>query len=162
MHEITIISDGSCPLGNRGPGGWASIIRWRTEEIVVAGSHPATTNNRAELMAAIEALRALKRPCRVELQTDSMYLKQGITEWLAKWTASGWVLCRSRNRIHYAELRSMPCTATLWTKYLIDKGLSTTRARHSLPRISETGLVLGAGGSPAPDCRNPGADSGQL
>lgn len=90
MHEITIISDGSCPLGNPGPGGWASIIRWRTEEIVVAGSHPATTNNRAELMAAIEALRALKRPCRVELQTDSMYLKQGITEWLAKWTASGW------------------------------------------------------------------------
>lgn len=90
MHEITIITDGSCPLGNPGPGGWASIIRWRTEEIVVVGSHPATTNNRAELMAAIEALRALKRPCRVELQTDSMYLKQGITEWLAKWTASGW------------------------------------------------------------------------
>jgi ribonuclease HI len=90
MHEITVISDGSCPLGNPGPGGWASIIRWKTEEIVVTGSHPATTNNRTELMAAIEALRALKRPCRVELQSDSMYLKQGITEWLPKWRVNNW------------------------------------------------------------------------
>jgi ribonuclease HI len=90
MHEITVISDGSCPVGNPGPGGWASIICWKTEEIIVTGSHPATTNNRAELMAAIEALRALKQPCRVELQTDSMYVKQGVTEWLPKWRANDW------------------------------------------------------------------------
>jgi ribonuclease HI len=90
VHEITVISDGSCPLGNLGPGGWASIIRWKTEEIVVTGSHPATTNNRAELMAAIEALRALKRPCRVELHTDSMYLRQGMAEWLPKWRLNNW------------------------------------------------------------------------
>ncbi len=90
MHDITITTDGSCPLGNPGPGGWASIIRWGTQEIVVTGSHPATTNNRAELMGAIEALRALKVPCRVTLITDSQYVKQGMSEWLPRWRANKW------------------------------------------------------------------------
>lgn len=91
MHEVTIITDGSCPLGNPGPGGWASIVRCGGQELVVTGSHPATTNNRAELMGALDGLRSLKAPCRVTVITDSRYVEKGITEWLPKWKANGWV-----------------------------------------------------------------------
>lgn len=93
MEEITLICDGSA-IGNPGPGGFAAIVRCGERELVLTGGHPATTNNRMELGAAIEGLRALKRPCRVQLITDSMYLKQGITEWLPKWQMNGW---RSRS-----------------------------------------------------------------
>lgn len=90
MHEVILITDGSCPLGNPGPGGWACLMKCQTHERVLTGGHPATTNNRMELMAAIEGLRALKTSCRAELITDSMYVKQGITEWLPKWRLNGW------------------------------------------------------------------------
>ncbi|MGH9397004.1 MAG: RNase H family protein [Terriglobia bacterium] len=108
MHEVTLITDGSCPLGNPGPGGCACLMKCQTHERVLTGGHPATTNNRMELMAAIEALRVLKRPCRIELQTDSQYVKKGMTEWLPRWQANGWKLCRSRNSFHYSEFRDMP------------------------------------------------------
>lgn len=92
MHEITLICDGSA-VGNPGPSGWACILKLKFggQERVVTGSHPASTNNRAELMAAIDGLRALTQPCRIELISDSQYLKKGITEWLPRWQANGWV-----------------------------------------------------------------------
>jgi ribonuclease HI len=89
MSDVTIFTDGSC-RGNPGPGGWGAILISGEKEREIWGGEPATTNNRMELTAAIEALNALKRPCRVELHTDSQYVKNGITEWLRLWKARGW------------------------------------------------------------------------
>jgi ribonuclease HI len=86
---VEAFTDGAC-LGNPGPGGWAALLRASGSERMVAGGDPATTNNRMELMAAIGALEALKRPCRVLLTTDSRYVMQGIEEWVPKWRANGW------------------------------------------------------------------------
>jgi ribonuclease HI len=89
MSDVTIFTDGSC-RGNPGPGGWGAILMAGENERELWGGEAATTNNRMELTAAIEALNALKRPCRVELHTDSQYVKNGITEWLRLWKARGW------------------------------------------------------------------------
>jgi ribonuclease HI len=86
---VDIYTDGACS-GNPGPGGWGAILRWRGEEREIWGSEPDTTNNRMEMTAAIMALETLKRPVRVRLHTDSTYLKDGITSWLARWKAKGW------------------------------------------------------------------------
>ena len=86
---VQIHTDGAC-LGNPGPGGWAGLLRWRGIEREVAGGEPDTTNNRMELMAAIAALEALREPCEVVLHTDSQYVRQGITEWMANWLRRGW------------------------------------------------------------------------
>ncbi|HEY5288818.1 MAG TPA: ribonuclease HI [Caulobacteraceae bacterium] len=86
---ITIFTDGAC-RGNPGPGGWGAVLIAGENERDIWGGEGATTNNRMELTAAIEALNALKRPCRVELHTDSQYVKNGITQWLALWKARGW------------------------------------------------------------------------
>lgn len=87
--QVEIFTDGAC-LGNPGPGGWAAVLKSGRHRREICGSEPATTNNRMELTAAIEALEALRRPCRVALHTDSRYVKQGITEWLPRWQANGW------------------------------------------------------------------------
>jgi ribonuclease HI len=89
MREVTIHSDGACQ-GNPGPGGWAAVLVSGTTRKEVSGGDPATTNNRMELIAAIEALKALKEPCQVEFFTDSQYLRQGITSWIASWKRRGW------------------------------------------------------------------------
>lgn len=89
MKEVTIHTDGGCE-GNPGPGGWAAVLRHGTRFREISGGTPATTNNRMELQAALAALQALKEPCRVALWTDSEYLRQGITEWLAGWKRRGW------------------------------------------------------------------------
>lgn len=86
---VEIYTDGAC-RGNPGPGGWGVLLRWRSKERELFGAEPATTNNRMELMAAISALEALKRPSRVVLHTDSVYLMQGITSWLPQWLKRGW------------------------------------------------------------------------
>jgi ribonuclease HI len=88
-EPVEIYTDGACS-GNPGPGGWGAVLRWggRTREL--SGFDPATTNNRMELMAAISALDALKRPMPVRLFTDSDYLRQGITTWLPAWKGRGW------------------------------------------------------------------------
>jgi ribonuclease HI len=86
---VVIFTDGSC-RGNPGPGGWGAILIHGDHEREIWGGEAATTNNRMELTAAIEALVALKRPCRVELHTDSQYVKNGITQWLSLWKARGW------------------------------------------------------------------------
>lgn len=89
LPHVVIYTDGACDP-NPGPGGWAALLRYRGREKVLTGSDPSTTNNRMELTAAIQALEALKEPCRVDLYTDSQYLRRGITEWLPRWRARNW------------------------------------------------------------------------
>jgi ribonuclease HI len=86
---VTIYTDGSC-LGNPGNGGWAAILRYGAHEKELSGGFRETTNNRMELLAAVEALEALKRPCAVELYTDSAYLRNGVTQWIFGWKKNGW------------------------------------------------------------------------
>ena len=87
--KVVIYTDGACS-GNPGPGGWGAILMSGEHEREIWGGEAATTNNRMELMAAISALEALKRPCRVDIHTDSQYLRDGIMLWIAKWKRNGW------------------------------------------------------------------------
>ena len=87
--QVLIYTDGAC-RGNPGPGGWGAVLIWNGQEKELCGGELATTNNRMELTAACEALEALKKPCVVELHTDSQYVKTGISEWLRVWKAKGW------------------------------------------------------------------------
>jgi ribonuclease HI len=87
--RVVAYTDGACS-GNPGPGGWGAVMIWGDHRRELRGAEPMTTNNRMELMAAIMTLEALKRPCHVDLHTDSQYLRQGITEWLRRWKANGW------------------------------------------------------------------------
>jgi ribonuclease HI len=89
LTRVEIYTDGAC-RGNPGPGGWGAILRSGKHEREFYGGEPATTNNRMELTAAIRALEALRRRCRVALYTDSQYVRQGITDWLAAWKQRGW------------------------------------------------------------------------
>ncbi len=89
MNQIEIYTDGACK-GNPGPGGWGALLLSGTTEKELCGGEALTTNNRMELLAVIEALTALKRPCRITLHLDSEYVRKGITEWVAGWKARGW------------------------------------------------------------------------
>ena len=100
--RVEIFTDGACK-GNPGPGGWGAIIRAGAREKELSGGEPLTTNNRMELMAAIEALEALKRPCRVQLCTDSVYVRDGITKWIHGWRKNGWRTA-DRKPVKNAEL----------------------------------------------------------
>ncbi|WP_157216210.1 ribonuclease HI [Flavisphingomonas formosensis] len=86
---VEIATDGACK-GNPGPGGWGAVIRSGTHEKELSGGETPTTNNRMELMAAIRALEALKKPCRVQLSTDSRYVMDGLTKWIHGWRKNGW------------------------------------------------------------------------
>ena len=90
MKKVQLITDGAC-LGNPGPGGWASILRFNEHKKEMWGCEKHTTNNRMELTAAIEGLRALRESCEVEVVTDSEYLKNGITNWIHGWKRKGWI-----------------------------------------------------------------------
>jgi ribonuclease HI len=87
--KVTIHTDGACS-GNPGPGGWGAILEWNGQEKELCGGEGATTNNRMELMAAIQALESLTKPCKVELHTDSQYVMKGISEWIHGWKRKGW------------------------------------------------------------------------
>ena len=89
LPHVEMFTDGAC-RGNPGPGGWAALLRIGDKERELSGGETMTTNNRMELTAAIEGLRALKRPCRVELHTDSNYVRDGITKWIHGWNRNGW------------------------------------------------------------------------
>ena len=86
---VHIYTDGAC-LGNPGPGGWAALLRYNGHEKELVGAASRTTNNRMELRAAIEGLKALNRPCEVHIHTDSQYLRNGITQWIFNWQRNGW------------------------------------------------------------------------
>ena len=94
MQQVEIYTDGACS-GNPGPGGWGAVLIFGGHRKSLKGGDVETTNNRMEMTAAIEALNALKQPCKVELHTDSNYLRDGITGWIAKWKKNGW---RTSNR----------------------------------------------------------------
>ncbi|MDZ4842086.1 MAG: ribonuclease HI, partial [Hyphomicrobium aestuarii] len=87
--QITVYTDGACS-GNPGPGGWGAILIYGAHRKELSGGEAQTTNNRMELMAAISALETLKQPCEVELWTDSNYVKDGISKWIAGWRRNGW------------------------------------------------------------------------
>jgi ribonuclease HI len=95
LPQVEMFTDGAC-RGNPGPGGWAVLIRLasttgtRAREKEVSGGEPLTTNNRMELLAAIRGLETLNKPCRVQLYTDSNYVRDGITRWIHKWRTNGW------------------------------------------------------------------------
>lgn len=89
MTRVEIYTDGACK-GNPGPGGWGAVIRSGEHEKEISGGEPVTTNNRMELLAAIKSLEALKRACHVDLYTDSVYVRDGITKWIFGWQKNGW------------------------------------------------------------------------
>jgi ribonuclease HI len=95
MKRVVIHSDGGCH-GNPGPGGWAAILEYGPHRRELSGGEPATTNNRMELQAAIEALTALKEPCEVDFYTDSEYVRKGVSDWLSKWKRNGWMTSAKR------------------------------------------------------------------
>ena len=89
QQKVTIFTDGGC-RGNPGPGGWGAVLQFGDQEKEIYGYDPETTNNRMELMAAISALELLKRPCEIDLTTDSQYVRQGILEWMDGWKKRNW------------------------------------------------------------------------
>jgi ribonuclease HI len=102
MTEVVIYTDGACS-GNPGPGGWGVVMRWQGTEKEMYGAEPLTTNNRMELMAANRGLEALNKPCRVQLHTDSIYVRDGITKWIHNWQRNGW-RTSDRKPVKNAEL----------------------------------------------------------
>ena len=119
--EVTIFTDGACK-GNPGPGGWGAVMRFGEVEKELAGGEADTTNNRMEMMAAIMALEALKRPCSVAITTDSVYVRDGITKWIHGWKRNGWRTA-SKKPVANADLWQRLDTATahhritwLWVK----------------------------------------------
>jgi ribonuclease HI len=119
--NVRIITDGSC-LGNPGRGGWAAILRYGKHKKELYGCSAHTTNNRMELTAAIEGLRALRRRCDVELVTDSEYLKNGITKWIQNWRLRNWKTKEGKpvvNRDLWEELEGLVANHSIkwsWTK----------------------------------------------
>ena len=101
-RKLEIWTDGACK-GNPGPGGWGVLLKWGAAEKELFGGEPSTTNNRMELTAVISALKAIKRPCPVIIHTDSAYVKNGITEWIAGWKSNGWRTA-SKKPVKNAEL----------------------------------------------------------
>ncbi len=102
LPTVEIFTDGAC-RGNPGPGGWAALLRTGGKERELSGGDSPTTNNRMELTAAIRALEALKKPCRVALHTDSQYVREGITKWIHGWRKNGWRTA-DRKPVKNAEL----------------------------------------------------------
>lgn len=120
VKKVLIVTDGSC-LGNPGPGGWACILRFGASRKELFGYDPQTTNNRMEVMAAIQGLLALKEPCEVEVTTDAEYLRQGITQWTRRWKRRHWwhKTHPVRNAdlwIELDELAAAHRTTWTWTK----------------------------------------------
>jgi len=99
---VEAFTDGAC-RGNPGPGGWGVLLRYKATEKELYGGEKATTNNRMELMAAIQALESLTRDCKVRLTTDSEYVKNGITQWLSNWKRNGWRTA-SRKPVKHMDL----------------------------------------------------------
>lgn len=115
MSRVRVHTDGAC-RGNPGPGGWGALLAYNGTTRELYGGERQTTNNRMELTAAIRALQALSRPCAVALYTDSTYVRQGITQWLARWQTNGWK----------TAARKPVKNADLW------RALDTAAARHQI------------------------------
>ena len=144
VKKIQLITDGAC-LGNPGPGGWASILRYNDHTRELTGSAEHTTNNRMELTGVIEGLKALREHCHVEIVTDSQYVKNGITQWIHGWKRNGWKTAAKKpvmNQDLWEELDDQVARHTIhwtWTKGHADHAdnnradeLATTAARQQL------------------------------
>ena len=101
--RVEIFTDGACS-GNPGIGGWGAILRYKDTQKELSGGELSTTNNRMELTAVIEALRALKRPCNISLYTDSKYVMNGITEWLENWKQNNWRTSNKKSDVKNVDL----------------------------------------------------------
>jgi ribonuclease HI len=152
---VIIHTDGGCK-GNPGPGGWGAVLSYKGREREIWGGEPHTTNNRMELMAAIMALETLTRPCRVELYTDSQYLKNGITLWIDGWKARGWRTAQ-KDPVKNADLWQRLDRARLrhevsWHWVRGHEGHAENERAHNLAQrgIAEQEAAAKEGGSAAP------------
>ena len=151
--RVIIHTDGAC-RHNPGPGGWAAILRYGEHVKEITGSEPSTTNNRMELQAAIASLRALKKPCAVELVTDSKYLRDGVTRWMAKWKANGWMTVERvsvKNRDLWEQLDEQ-CARhrVVWSWVRGHIGHPDNERCDALARAAIGGLALSKGASSPP------------
>ncbi len=148
---VEIFTDGACS-GNPGPGGWAALLKYGKHKKELSGFYPNTTNNRMELLAAVRALEALKRPCKVVLYTDSAYLKNGITSWLPKWKSKGWMLGKKRAVKHIDLWKKLDKLNTI---HKIDwqwiRGHSGHVENEIVDRLARAAIKLGLKGELAPD-----------
>jgi ribonuclease HI len=140
MSTVIIYTDGAC-RGNPGPGGWAALLRYGARERSLSGAETMTTNNRMELMAAIQALEALRRPSEVELYTDSQYVQRGISEWLANWIKRGWRTA-SKEPVKNADLwqRLQTATATHSIRWHWVKGHAGNPDNEAVDRLANTAI----------------------
>jgi ribonuclease HI len=139
MHpdQVLIYTDGSC-LGNPGPGGWACILECGEHRAELYGCDPNTTNNRMELEAVIQALRALTRSCTVQLVTDSVYVKDGLTKWIAGWKRKGWVTTDKKpvkNQELWQELDRLAGLHTIQWKWV--KGHATDARNNRCDTLAQ-------------------------
>ncbi len=148
---VEIFTDGACS-GNPGPGGWGVLLRYKGHEKRLQGFSPHTTNNRMELLAAIRALEALKRPCKVVLYTDSSYMKNGITTWIHGWKRRGWKGARGKpvkNVDLWRQLDRLASIHDIQWKWV--KGHSGHVDNETVDKLATSAIKLGIKGELAPD-----------
>jgi len=149
--RVEIYTDGACS-GNPGPGGWGAILRYRVAEREMSGWSPRTTNNRMELLAAIRALEALNRPCEVAITTDSQYVKQGMTTWIASWKRKGWLTASRepvKNKDLWKRLDAL-CAYQEVTWHWI-RGHTGHPENERADRLARSAIALGLDGEIPPD-----------
>ena len=140
MKNVVIHTDGAC-RGNPGPGGWGALLSWNGHCKELKGGEPATTNNRMELMAAIQALKSLRESCCITLYTDSTYVKQGLNEWLPAWKARGWRTASKKpvkNQDLWQQLDTAAARHTIDWRWV--KGHSGDPGNEAADRLASEGI----------------------
>jgi ribonuclease HI len=140
MRAVKAYTDGACS-GNPGPGGWGVVLQFGDHERELKGGESDTTNNRMELTAAIEALKALKEPCHIALTTDSTYVKDGITKWLSNWKRNGWKTAAKKpvkNQDLWQQLED--CVAQHTVEWLWVKGHSGHPENERADTLANEGM----------------------